>query len=108
MQQDNETRRGGMKSPGHSQGKTTTQAAPSRIKTETPSQAKKIREQDGQSTSRKHSTDQPHLPHQISHHQLSSSTSTIPMLPARQRSPRPSSPSSQARQQALMEYHLKH
>jgi hypothetical protein len=31
-----------------------------------------------------------------------------PTLLARQTSPRPSSPSSQARQQALMEYHLKH
>jgi phage/plasmid primase-like uncharacterized protein len=44
---------------------------------------------------------------QISHHHLSSSTST-PTLPARQISPRPSSPSSQARQQDLMEYHLRY
>ena len=79
----------------HCRGKTTTPAAPSRTRTETPSQSRKNREQGGQNTSRKHSTDQPLPPHQTSHHHPSSwiSTST---LPARPRSLKPSSSSSHA------------
>ena len=87
-------------------GKTTTPAAPSRTRTETPFQTRENREQGEQNTSRKHANDQPLPPHQTSHHQPSSwiSTST---LPARPRSSKLSSPSSQARQQARTGYHLK-